>query len=179
MNFVSWDTTVLNALNGLAGHAPFNDAVIVFTASYLPYIVVAIFALHLYRKQQLTFSKKVQAMALAIGAALIARIGIGSPIRFFLPRVRPFITHHIPSLIVKNSPGFPSGHALFMFAFSTVVFGYNRTLGLACYFLTLLICLARVAAGIHYPSDILAGAMLGILCGYVCVRIGKHYRIVD
>lgn len=178
INFGSWDTAILYTLNNLAGHGGTGDALIIFTASYLPYIVVGLFVLYLYRNRLLSLPQKVRALVIALGAALIARIGIGSPIRYFFPRPRPFLTYHVHQLIAETAPGFPSGHALFFFGFSTIVFFYNRKLGLFSYLLSILICLARVAAGIHYPSDILAGALLGTLIGIAVWSVAKRVGLM-
>ena len=166
---MSWDVTLFFFLNSFAGRSAALDDVIVFTASYLPYILVGIFVLYLLLRKGFSLKKKIWAFAMALLSALIARIGIGSPIRYFFPRARPFLTYHVHQLIPENAPSFPSGHALFFFAFSSVVYTYNKKLGVLSFILTTLICAARVAAGIHYPSDIFAGAIIGILCGYLTI----------
>jgi undecaprenyl-diphosphatase len=177
MNFGSWDTALLFQLNSIAGHSALTDAIIVFTASYLPYIVVGLFVFYLYHQRRLTLNLKIQALTLSLLAAIVARFGIGSPVRFFFPRPRPFVTLPVHQLIAESSVGFPSGHALFFFSFSTVVYVYNKSLGLFLFFLSVIICVARVAAGVHYPSDIITGAVLGTLCGFVTVRVARRMRV--
>lgn len=57
---------------------------------------------------------------------------------------------------------FPSDHAVLFFAIATGVFLVSRRIGLFLYlYTTLFILLPRVFVGIHYPTDILAGALLG------------------
>src|SRR5665213_962274 len=137
---MSWDVTLFFFLNSFAGRNAALDDVIVFTASYLPYILVGIFVLYLLLRRGFSLKEKIWAFAMALLAALLARIGIGSPIRYFFPRARPFLTYHVHQLIPENTPSFPSGHALFFFAFSTVVYAYNKKLGILSFFLTTLIC---------------------------------------
>ncbi len=78
-------------------------------------------------------------------------------------RPRP-CTHH--ALIRATVPpldqySFPSGHTLHAVAFSTVaVFYYPRLIWLLLPFTTL-VALSRLVLGLHYPSDVLAGALLG------------------
>lgn len=168
---MAWDLQLFYALNNLAGQSPVTDAIIVAIASYLPYALVAGFALYLCFKRSWSVKQKLFSFSTAIAAALVARIAIGSPIRFFFPRQRPFLTNIVHQLIAEHAPSFPSGHSLFFFAFSTAVFFVNKKLGILFYALTILICMARVAAGIHYPSDIIAGAVLGILSAYIVVRV--------
>lgn len=174
MSFGSWDATLFFVLNSLAGQSALLNALIVFTASYLPFILGGMFLAYLYCSN-LSRSNQIRAAVLAFGAALIAR-GIGSIIRYFSPRPRPFITYQVHQLIAETAPSFPSGHALFFFAFSTIVFAYNRKLGIISFILTIIICIARVAAGIHYPSDILAGAVIGVLTGIALLAVVKKWR---
>jgi undecaprenyl-diphosphatase len=176
-NFGPWDTNTLFALNSLAGHSVLMNGIITFLATYLPFIVVFAFAWYLYQQKRMAFSQKIRAGALALGAALIAR-GIDIPIRFFFPRLRPFHSYSLHQLIPEQSFSFPSGHASFFFAFAAVVYAYDRRLGALAILASVLICLARVAAGIHYPSDILAGAILGTAVGALLVmaaRASKYF----
>ncbi len=164
------DTQLFFALNSLAAGGPLADAAILFFASYVPYLLVAGFCAYLAASSIRTRKEKIVAFLVAGLAALIARIGVGTPIHFFFPRPRPFLTHDVHQLITIHAASFPSGHALFFFAFSTVVFCYHRMLGVLFLIASTIVCLARVAAGIHYPSDILAGALIGVLCGYLSFR---------
>ncbi|MFV2030416.1 phosphatase PAP2 family protein [Neisseria sp. S1] len=59
---------------------------------------------------------------------------------------------------------FPSGHTAAAFVFATLTGIFFPAWAVAAYFSALLIGLSRVMLGVHYPSDIAAGAVLGILC---------------
>jgi len=56
---------------------------------------------------------------------------------------------------------FPSGHTLHSVAFSVVLTVYHPVLGLLVWPLTLLIAVSRVVLGLHYPSDVIVGALIG------------------
>ncbi len=177
-SILSIDTQILFLLNNLVGQSQWSDCVVIFLATYLPFIVVAGFALYILRYSNLTKHEQIVALVLSSTAALVARIGIVSPIRFFFPRERPFVALDVHDLFVVSSSSFPSGHAAFFFAFSTIVFFYNRKLGALYFLLTMMICAARVAAGVHYPSDILGGLIVGVGVGvfvhaYLRASIGK------
>jgi len=71
---------------------------------------------------------------------------------------------------------FPSGHASFFFALATVIYLYNKKLGAWFLAAAALISLARVYVGVHYPSDVLAGAIIGILVGWPVYYLLNRYQ---
>lgn len=56
---------------------------------------------------------------------------------------------------------FPSGHVLHATTFTIILFSYNPSVGLALLPIIVLIAVSRVALGLHYPSDVIAGALIG------------------
>ena len=111
----------------------------------------------------------------AILSASVARFGVGSLIRFFYHHPRPFITLSLAHLINDNTYSFPSGHTIFMFGLATATYFFNKKLAYFLYASGLVIGLARIVGGIHYPSDILGGIMLGILIGFIVYKLWKRY----
>src|SRR3989344_1192804 len=86
-----------------------------------------------------------------------------------------FAKGYIKSLIDYDpeKTAFPSGHASFYFALSTIIYGYNKKAGILFFIGSFLIVLARVFVGLHWPSDILAGAILGIIMGIILNKLFK------
>lgn len=80
-----------------------------------------------------------------------------------LVRERPFITHH--EIVRGTAPldrfSFPSGHTLHAVCFAVVAIQAFPLLAWVLVPLAVLIALSRVVLGLHYPSDVLAGALLG------------------
>ena len=120
----------------------------------------------------------------ALAAAVFARFAIVELIRLFWERPRPFVERNINLLLEQpDTFSFPSGHAAFYFAIAAVVFLsfkklYPRQrfwLGAGIFFLAaaLIISLSRVYAGIHWPSDVLAGAAVGIFSAWLAERVFK------
>lgn len=56
---------------------------------------------------------------------------------------------------------FPSGHTMHAVAFSLLLVHYHPTLAVPLWGFTLLVALSRVVLGLHYPSDVAAGALIG------------------
>ncbi|GAB7563429.1 phosphatase PAP2 family protein [Methylobacillus methanolivorans] len=80
-------------------------------------------------------------------------------------RPRPYAVHQDIWLAGKplDKFSFPSGHTLHAVAFSMVALAYYPELGLLILPFAVLVALSRVVLGLHYPSDVLAGAAIGAL----------------
>ena len=147
------------------------DVLGIFFADYFQYVLAFCLLLFLVIK----FKKSWKMILQALISAFFARFLIVEFIRWLWQRPRPFVENNINSLLTNTSPAFPSGHAAFFFAISTIIYLYNKKIGILFFIGSLLICLARVFVGIHWPTDILAGAIIGILSGLVVYKISKRY----
>ena len=165
---MSLDLALFEAIHSLAGISVVGDWAIVFFAEYFPFVAGATLALLLYR-EHLSRIKMVHLFLIALMSGVIARVSV---IFFhtFLARERPYLHFGFDPLVMERSFSFPSGHAAFFFAFAMAVYMHNRVWGAVYFACALLIGIARVAAGVHYPSDILGGALLGIIVAYILVR---------
>ena len=159
-----------------SGQAAWLDALIVAMAEYVPYAIIMLIAYLIFRAWHAGKISLATGYVLALGSGIIGRVIVGI-IRFFYHHPRPFVTLELKPLFIENSYSFPSGHAVFYFAVAAGVFAVNRKLGVILYILAILIGTARIAAGVHYPLDILGGAVLGIAVAYA-VRHIKEFGII-
>lgn len=120
-----------------------------------------------------------QVFILCIVAFLVARGFIVTIINAIYERKRPYqvygfipITSRFFSFVSRTPNSFPSRHATVYFAVATVVCLFFPALGAALVAVSLLTGGARVVLGYHWPSDIIVGALLGTLVGYLTVLIG-------
>lgn len=159
------DIQLFHLLNGLAGQSELFDGIIVFFAAHLAYVLpVALLIFVVFSGYQKRV--KIDLLFTAAAASIVARAGVTEAIRYFYHRPRPFSVLETNQLLTDPAWSFPSGHATFFFALSTAVYLYDRRWGTGFFAATILITVSRVIAGVHYPSDILAGAVIGILTAY-------------
>ena len=159
-------------LNQLAQQSVIFGAVLIFFAQYLPHLVVVIF-LALVGLAAYSLRRKLEIIGWGLMAGLLARFGVVSLIRFFYHRPRPFITYSLLPLVPEGGFSFPSGHAAFFFALSTVIYFYNQRWGIYFLVASFLISISRVAVGVHYPSDVMAGAAIGWLVAYLLLVLRR------
>jgi undecaprenyl-diphosphatase len=96
-------------------------------------------------------------------------------------RARPYEAHPhtiVPLLTPSHDPSFPSDHATAAFAVAFGVLFVHRRAGWVFLSMAALIAASRVLAGMHYPSDVLAGALVGLSSGYVAARIVMRALLV-
>src|SRR3954468_24615658 len=117
-----------------------------------------------------------RASGLAVVAAGLS-LGVATVVARLVGRPRPFVAHpraihdflpHAPD------PGFPSDHATAAFAIAAVlllVLG-RRALPVLVAAIALAVC--RVLVGVHYPGDVLAGAVLGCAMAGIVVLAAKR-----
>ena len=166
------DIYLFNLINQFAGEWLWLDILGIFLAKYFEYIIL--FGLLVFLVLKLKDRFKIVIGSLV--AAVISRFVITSLIRLIWPRLRPFVENNVNLLIdYPNKASFPSGHASFYFALSFVIYMYNRKIGIWFLIGSFIMCLARVFIGIHWPLDILAGIVIGILTGWGVYLIFRKY----
>jgi undecaprenyl-diphosphatase len=167
------DRDILAAINGLAGSSPPMDEFVGFVgrAVLLKGMLPMLFFWGLWflgGPRQRERWCKLLAMLVVAGLALVA----GRTLALVLPfRLRPIHTegidlvmpHGMHAGVLDGWSSMPSDHAVLFFAMATGLFLVNRTVGtLAFLHAILVISLPRIYLGLHLPSDLLVGALVGI-----------------
>lgn len=162
----SMDYTLFRAINGLAGRSHALDAAMIAFAKYSP-IVYAIALALLW----LTWKQRNQRAALLAGISALVALGLGQIVGYAFPRDRPYLVHHV-SLLITHSPdtSFPSDHTTLAFAIAAAVWQFNWRAGTALLIFGVLVAVARVFVGAHYPGDAIGGAVLGGLTSFIVLR---------
>ena len=121
---------------------------------------------------------------LIIGIFLADQIS-SSMMKPFFDRIRPCHILSDINLLVNCGAGksFPSSHASNNFMAAGILFWYNKSWGKYVFALAGLISISRIFVGVHYPVDILAGAILGIFISFILLflfnEVNKKMKILN
>lgn len=158
---VSIDTYVLLAINHLPHSVLFDDSAKILSGIGQwggVWLVVSI--LLFYREEirdHLFFFPFIAVGALSGISELI--------LKWIVARPRPTADMGVHILALPGNFSFPSTHATLAFSFAYICATVDARIRLTVYTLAILISLSRIYLGVHYPSDILAGALLGTAIG--------------
>jgi len=111
---------------------------------------------------------------LAMGGVHVALVGW---LKTAFARARPFeCWDDVQALEARlDRHSFPSGHTLHALAFSLVLCAQDPRWGWLMAPLSVAIGLSRVVLGLHYPSDVLAAALLGLMGGSLCLLLLRQF----
>jgi undecaprenyl-diphosphatase len=110
---------------------------------------------------------------------------VNQPLKRLLPRTRPdrelhgvLTDRHVP---LPTSPSFPSGHSASAFAFANALGGELPWVALPVRFAAAAVAWSRIHTGVHYPGDVIAGALIGGTVGEVVGTVRRRLddRVAD
>ncbi len=106
---------------------------------------------------------------------LIGEIGLKN----LIGRPRPFVVDSSAELFIAppDSYSFPSGHSCSSFAAATVIFLRDKKFGVPALVLAFLIAFSRLYNYVHFPSDVLCGIILGIVCAAVTFTVFRKTKL--
>ena len=159
--------SIFDFIFGFARRNIFLDTTGVFAAGLLMYFLILAALIALYRSSS-DWRRRLFSFAEAALAVILARGLITEAFRFFYVHPRPFDALGIKPLVAwePGANSFPSGHATFLFALGMSVFYVNRKWGTWLLALAAVNALARVFVGVHWPFDVLGGAIIGVLSAW-------------
>jgi undecaprenyl-diphosphatase len=177
----SLNETFFSFLHALAGESLMFDMLVVFSAQFLVlwmvFAVLAVIAVFVYveefrdetqRRTERRWARFARHAFFSLFAG-VAAWAFAETIKYLSPSPRPFIElSTITPLFTHGAlDSFPSGHAAFSFALASYLFFHHKILGGVLLVGALIVSLSRVIVGIHWPLDILVGAILGVLVALI------------
>ena len=111
----------------------------------------------------------------AAAAFLLEFIFVNLTLKPIVKRTRPCYANTsrvIDTIItVPYDYSFPSGHSAAGFVVSTVIAKHNLKYGIISLATSVIIAFSRLYFYVHYPTDVMAGAMIGVLCGFFMDKV--------
>jgi undecaprenyl-diphosphatase len=160
------DLTLYKALNGFAFHHDAFEDPLRFFAQDAPYFFVALLAA-LFLATGKWRSVNARHGVVAAGFSALLALGIAHLITELWDRARPYEAHPAQAhlfIAPSGDPSFPSDHATAAFAIAVSIWLRNRKAGWIALAMATVLAVARVAVGVHYPGDVIGGALLGTAC---------------
>lgn len=174
------DNSVLHTLNDyLFHHDPAEDTMLAYSNASLLLFLLLVLGLVLlaYGPRARLIRRAGVAAGLSAGLALL----VTQLISHLVNRARPFVTdpggvhlfdHH------AADPGFPSDHATAAFAIAVAIALRSPRWGVPVLIAATLLAIARVGLGVHYPSDIVGGALVGTMAA-IALWVPPVVHVVD
>ena len=147
-----------------------TNEVIVFVATKVHIVillcaVLSAFFIQPFRRKQIFLLTLIALPSVFIASRLMS---------LFIYHPRPFVVDAIEPLFphIANN-GFPSDHALLVATVASLVFVYNKPLGIILFGLGILVGVARVLSDVHHASDVIGSFVIAILTVYLGYKFIK------
>ena len=169
-----YDIAILNWLHNhtIPHSVPFLQ-IISYTTTFVSITLVLIVLIISIVKRSKPIRKHFYTLAIVLIFVAIVSQGL----KALIYRERPFFTHpFIEKLSEAGGSSFPSGHTLEAFAIAaalSLLFSRKKIV-IPVYIWAMLVAYSRMALGVHYPSDVLAGIFIGTFIGWIVPWIFKR-----
>ena len=147
------------SINSLAGQNPYLDALMIFFARYVIYLI-PLFLLYLWFRK-----KEDKQLALFVLLTVLLGLGISAVIGIIYYHPRPFVLG-LGTQLISHAPdnSFPSEHTVAMFSFALPFLFFKKyRSGTIFTILAAIVGFSRVFCGVHFPLDILGGALIALI----------------
>ena len=178
-NFWLIDSEILRWLNERAGQSETADLFLKYGAALgLPLIAVVGIGVLLLLPEPKSARRwyLVAASFVSIGAVIAAVMGVNflawKLLRTPILRPRPYIASSVNLLLTEQGDNsFPSGETALCFACAMTVFLMSRKVGAGLLLASAVVGAARVFCGVNYPTDVVAGGVLGVSVSLICCAL--------
>ncbi|WP_042439463.1 phosphatase PAP2 family protein [Clostridium amazonitimonense] len=170
---------VFYAINNLANHNKVLDKIMIGFSKYGPYVsmafLLAIFVIGIYKKKRFPVQCATETLIITVLSMILS---------FILGKVfyvdRPFVNNKVNLLIDhKSNASFPSNHAMGTMSIAVGLFSYDNLIGIFLTALSIMVGIARIYVGNHYPLDVIGGYILVFIINFVYRRYLRKFIISD
>lgn len=173
---MQFDLALFNAIHRFWGTSRILDALGVFLANILTYLMVVGMLVFIFYAAH-TNRERIFVAAEMLLAFILSRGIITTTIHYLAQRARPFETlGFTPPFFPVTSGAMPSGHTSALFSIAFIMFTLDARWGIVYLILSLLVGLGRVFVGVHWPSDILVGILVGLASGFFVYKLLSPQR---
>jgi len=175
-----WDQQLFLWLNGV-GHPALDDVMLFLSAKLVWIPLYALLIFLLYRRYGIQFWKPLLAIILVI---TIADQVTSSFMKPFFERLRPCHDASLDGLLINvgkcgGTYGFASSHAANSFGLAMIFFLLSECKKHIWLFVwAALVSYSRIYLGVHFPGDILVGAIIGVGAGYLVFMLGSRLKLL-
>lgn len=123
-------------------------------------------------------SSKNKKYGIALALSLLLCLIIGNiTLKPIVDRIRPCDVNEAIKLLIKHptDASFPSGHTMSSFAAAVSLLYYDKLKGIMAMCLAICISFSRLYLYVHYPTDIIAGIILGIIIAIISQKLVDIY----
>jgi len=174
----AFDSVIVSLLTGISGEFWKFDFAL-FSLSDNDLLKGGIFMIAIWALWFRSEAPEARSLIIATLFGATLAVLLGKILEHLLPlRLRPYEAGldgiNFPyDMGLEDQTSFPSDHAVLFFSLAMGIWFSSRSLGIFAFlYAAFVICLPRVYLGLHYPTDILAGAVLGIGCAFVAQAEG-------
>lgn len=167
--------SIVYALNMMCDEKLLVKGLVIFGSEILPFIALFLVG------GWVVFSKKKQAaipQAVMVLLAALLAVGIADFLKYWIGAPRPFVLLDGIRGTFEHDPfgSFPSAHMTFFTALAAATFKKSSVLSGMLFAAAGIIGLSRIAAGLHFPIDIIGGFFLGLAVAVIVEYLDTKYR---
>lgn len=171
-----FDMQLFHMINGLAGHSQILDSVMIFFAKDALEIYAILFVIAWFTLPKRDIQNRHALVVAGFSGILALLLNVVISHVWFRPR--PFTVLHqgaFTELVNHSSDAsFPSDHAAGSFAFAAASWGrQQKWISYTFTVIAVIVMFARVYVGVHYPTDVIGGMLVGIIASRIVWKFSK------